>query len=99
MILWFKNQTTYDEGMHVLWFCATVYKKFHLFIGMKSLIEVFLKEQAALNWKYLPHFQVQRFEKPSVSLKEANRKNIITVMEKVTQGDGNALVKLNYVED
>lgn len=28
---------------------ATVYKKFHLFLVMKSVIEIFLKEQAELN--------------------------------------------------
>lgn len=57
---------------------------------VKSLIEIFLKEQGKLNWKYWSHFQAQRLGKPSVSLKGANRKNTIVVMEKVTQGDGNA---------
>lgn len=65
---------------------------------MKSLIEIFLKELVELNWKYWSHFQVQRLGKPSVSLKEANRKDII-VMEKVTQGGSNTLVELNYVKD
>lgn len=66
---------------------------------MKSLIEIFLKEQTECNWKYWSHFQVHRLGKPSVSLKESDRKDIIVVMEKVILDDSNALVELNYVED
>lgn len=79
-----------------------------LCVVMKSLIEIFLKEQAELNWKCWSHFQVQRLGKTGFInllsvclfiLHEANMKDIIVMMEKGTQGGSNALVELNYVED